>query len=337
MSEGIVSTPHAAGLGGGSRVLLHDHLDGGLRPATVVDLAQQAGHTLPAPTADQLAGWFQRSAAGTLTQYLQTFEHTGAVMQSAAALTRVAFEAAEDCAADGIAHAEFRFAPTLHTAGGLNVNEVIEATLEGLAAAYSRHGITTGLILGALRNMTDSVDVAKAAVRHHGQGVVGFDLCAAEIGFPHDLHRPACDLARRGGVPVTIHAGEDLGPESIALALDCGATRIGHGIAAADDCRWDGDQLIDAGPVATRLLDAATPLEVCVTSNLQTKHWQPHQHPLLRLYRAGFNVTLNTDNRLVSNTTLTAEQNLVADTFGLTQTDLAIMGTNAAAAAFQYV
>jgi adenosine deaminase len=185
--------------------------------------------------------------------------------------------------------------------------------------------------------MTDSLDVATAAVRHHGQGVVGFDLCAAEIGFPHDLHRPACDLARRGGVPVTIHAGEDLGPESIALALDCGATRIGHGIAAVDDCRWDGDQLIDAGPVATRLLDAATPLEVCVTSNLQTKHWQPHQHPLLRLYQAGFNVTLNTDNRLVSNTTLTAEQNLVATTFGLTQTDLAIMGTNAAAAAFQYI
>lgn len=332
--ESVSDADDDVGPGAGPRVLLHDHLDGGLRPATMIDLAQRSGHRLPAPTAGQLAEWFHQAATGTLTQYLQTFEHTGAVMQTVAALNRVAFEAAEDCAADGITHAEFRFAPTLHTAGGLSVDDVVDAALEGLDTARSRHGITTGLILGALRNMTDSLDVAAAAVRHQGQGVVGFDLCAAEIGYPHDLHRPACDLVRRGGLPVTIHAGEDLGPESIALALDCGASRIGHGIAAVDDCTWDGDQLVDAGPVASRLLDAATPLEVCVTSNLQTKRWQPDQHPLLRLYRAGFNVTLNTDNRLVSNTTLTAEQNLVATTFGLTKMDLAVMGANAADASF---
>ena len=182
--------------------------------------------------------------------------------------------------------------------------------------------------------MTDSLEVARAAVRHRSDGVVGFDLCAAEKGFPHDLHRPACDHALEHDMPITIHAGEDLGPASIALALDCGATRIGHGIAAVDDCSWDGDELVDVGPTARRLLDANTPLEICMTSNLQTKRWNPDQHPLGRLFRAGFNVTLNTDNRLVSNTTFSAELDLAAQTFGFSDDDLAMMGRNAEAAAF---
>jgi adenosine deaminase len=298
-------------------------------------LAAQVGYTgLPASSPAELAAWFHRAATGTLTQYLETFEHAGAVMQTSGALERVALEAAGDCANDGVTHAEFRFAPTLHTNGGLSLDQVIDSTLAGLDSARSCHGITCGLILCAVRPMTDSLDVAAAAVRHRSNGVVGFDLCAAEQGFPHDLHRPACDYARNHGLPITIHAGEDLGPSSIGLALDCGATRIGHGIAAADDCIWDDDKLVDAGPVAQRLLDANTPLEVCITSNLQTKHWEPNQHPLGRLYRAGFNVTLNTDNRLVSDTTLSAERDLAARTFGFTDGDLAAMDRNASNAAF---
>jgi adenosine deaminase len=323
----------AGSVGGG--VLLHDHLDGGLRPATIIDLAAQVGYTgLPATSPEGLAAWFHRAARGTLTQYLETFEHAGAVMQSARALTRVAFEAAEDCFNDGVVHAEFRFAPTQHTSRGLSVDAVVEATLAGLEAARSRHGITSVLILCAVRPMTDSLEVAKAAVRHRSDGVVGFDLCAAEKGFPHDLHRPACEYARDNDVPITIHAGEDLGPASIALALDCGASRIGHGISVVDDCLWEGDGLLEVGPVAERLLDANTPLEICVTSNLQTKRGDPDQHPLGRLYRAGFNVTINTDNRLVSDTTLSTELDLAARTFGFSDDDMAVMGGNAADAAF---
>ncbi|MEL6985972.1 MAG: adenosine deaminase, partial [Actinomycetota bacterium] len=166
-------------------------------------------------------------------------------------------------------------------------------------------------------------------------GVVGFDLCAAEVGFPHDLHREALKVCQARGVPITIHAGEDLGPESIDLALRCGADRIGHGIAVVEDCRWDDTgTLLDAGPVASQLLDRQVPLEVCITSNLQTKQWTADAHPFGRMYRAGFNVTLNTDNRLQSGTTLAAEFQLAADTFALSDDDLDRIDANAAAAAF---
>lgn len=317
--------------------LLHDHLDGGLRPQTLLDLASEVGYSgLPTSTADRLADWFVTSASGTLTDYLATFRHTGAVMQTEQALHRVAFEAAADCSEAGVRLAEFRFAPTQHLAGELDLDEVISAVLAGLAEARVATGVDSGLILCAVRPMDDSLDVAKAAARWAGDGVVGFDLCAAEIGFPHDLHREALELCQDRGVPITIHAGEDLGPESIDLALRCGASRIGHGIAVVDDCEWDDSgALLDAGSVASRVLDEQIPLEVCITSNLQTKRWDPGAHPFGQMYRAGFNVTLNTDNRLQSATTLADEFRLAADTFDLSDHDLIRIDQNATAAIFR--
>jgi adenosine deaminase len=317
--------------------LLHDHLDGGLRPQTLLDLASECGYQgLPAETSDGLAEWFVTSASGTLTDYLATFHHTGAVMQTAPALQRVAFEAAVDCSDIGVRLAEFRFAPTQHLAGGLALDEVIAAVLAGMDEARVATGIDSGLILCAVRPMDDSLVVAEAAARWAREGVVGFDLCAAEIGFPHDLHREALDLCQDRGVPITIHAGEDLGPESIDLALRCGASRIGHGIAVVDDCEWDdAGRLLDTGPLANKVLDEQIPLEVCITSNLQTKRWAPNAHPFGQMYRAGFNVTLNTDNRLQSATSLAVEFQLAADTFNLSDNDLTRIDEHAAAAAFR--
>ncbi|MGI9642671.1 MAG: adenosine deaminase family protein [Acidimicrobiia bacterium] len=316
--------------------LLHDHLDGGLRPQTLLDLAAEGGYAgLPARTPEAVADWFVASASGTLTDYLATFRHTGAVMQTASALRRVAFEAAVDCSEVGVRAAEFRFAPTQHLAGGLVLDEVIAAVLAGLDEARSATAIESGLIVCAVRPMDDSVVVAEAAARWSNEGVVGFDLCAAEIGFPHDLHREALSLCVDRGVPITIHAGEDLGPESIDLALRCRASRIGHGIAVVDDCRWDDTgSLLDAGPVASRLLDEQIPLEVCITSNLQTKRWAADAHPFGRMYRAGFNVTLNTDNRLQSATDLAAEFQLAAETFDLNDEDLEQIDQHAIDAVF---
>lgn len=315
--------------------LLHDHLDGGIRPRTLIELAEAIGHSLPAGAPHSLGRWFVEAASsGSLTTYLQTFEHACAVTQTTDALYRIAREAVEDVAADGVSVAEFRFAPTQHVTV-LSIDEVIEAVLGGLADAASSAGMRVGLILGAVRPAYDSDDVAAAAVRWRDRGVVGFDLCAAEIGHPHDEHLGACRTVSAAEIPITIHAGEDLGPRSVGLALDCGANRIGHGIAVVEDCRWDHDQAVDMGPIARRVYEQRIPLEVCVTSNLQTKGWELADHPVGQLVRAGFNVTLNTDNRLQSDTTLSEEIALVRGGFALTDAELAQLQANAESAAFR--
>jgi adenosine deaminase len=318
----------------GGMTLLHDHLDGGVRPSTLLELADAVGYRLPTSEPDSLAGWFiEAASSGSLTAYLQTFEHVCAVTQTTDALYRIAFEAVEDVAADGVSLAEFRFAPTQHVTS-LSIDEVIEAVLGGLSDAASQAGVRVGLILGAVRPAYDSDQVAAAAVHWRDRGVVGFDLCAAEVGHPHDEHLEACRTVIAGDIPITIHAGEDLGPDSVALALDCGASRIGHGIAVVENCRWDRDQLLELGPVAQRVHEQQIPLEVCVTSNLQTKEWELEDHPVGRLIRAGFNVTLNTDNRLQSNTTLSKEVELVRKGFVLTDSEMAQLQASATNAAF---
>jgi len=298
------------------KVLLHEHLDGGIRPGTVVELADAIGYDgLPTTDPDRLARWFTDAArVGGLPAYLATFEHTIAVLQTVDALERVAYEAGADLAADGVVHAEVRFAPELNTRRGLTIDEVLEAALAGLARASRTHAIGLGLIVDGMRNGPHTTDAAAAAVRWADRGVVGFDIAGPEAGFPPSLHREAFDLARAGGLGITIHAGESYGPASIAQAVrECRADRIGHGVRIVDDIDDDGG----LGPVAAEIRDRSIPLEVCPTSNIDTGAFASlADHPVDRLARLGFVVTLNCDNRLMSGTSPTFEMAAMRDTFG---------------------
>lgn len=306
------------------KVELHNHLDGGLRVETVISLAQEIGYDrLPATEAEQLKSWFLQDDAGSLEQYLAGFEHTIAVLQTRPAIERVAYESGLDLAADGVVYAEIRFAPSLNTRRGLAKEDAIEAALQGFARAEAETGITMRLIVDAMRNEPNSVAAAKAAVRFAGQGVVGFDLAGPEYGFPADDHAEACRIASSNGLGITIHAGEADGPDSIARAIDgCGATRIGHGFRISDDLDVVDGEARGFGDIAALVRERQIPLEICPTSNLHTLGIQPADHPLGLLYRNGFNVTLNTDNRLMSAVTLTDEFEFAAKYHGFDQTDL---------------
>lgn len=314
---------------------LHNHLDGGLRVETVLEFADAIGYTqLPATEPAALADWFDQGDSGSLESYLASFDHTIAVMQTAEAIERVAFEAGEDLAADGVIYAELRFAPLLNTAGGLRREEVIEAALAGLSRAMSTHDIVLGLIVDAMRNLPDSLPDAKAAIRFAGKGVVGFDLAGPERGYPPDDHLPACRLAAEYGLGLTIHAGEADGPQSIHRAVArCGALRIGHGIGIMADITYDTSRP-RLGGVATLVRDRQIPLEVCPHSNLATLRMRPEEHPLGQLHRLGFNVTLNTDNRLMSRVALTDEFGFAVDYHGFREADLHRVTTASLDAAF---
>lgn len=313
------------------KVELHNHLDGGLRVATLLELADQIGYELPATDIDALSDWFYQGNSGSLQRYLEAFEHTVAVMQNSAAIERIAYEAVVDMAADGVIYGEIRYAPVLTTRSGLSREDSIEAALAGLARGGRETGVTANLIVDAIRNFPDSIADAKAAVRFVGQGVVGFDLAGPEAGYPPQDHAAACRLAAEHGLHITTHAGEADGVASIQGALDfCHAERIGHGIRIVDDIDADGTK----GPTATRLIAAQVPLEVCPTSNLHTLSIEPAEHPLGLLYRAGFNVTLNTDNRLMSRVTLTDEFELATQYHDMDHDDLHRITRAAANAAF---
>lgn len=303
---------------------LHNHLDGGLRVETVIELADEIGYShLPVTDAAGLANWFYQGDSGSLVTYLAGFEHTVAVMQTAAAIERVAFEAGLDLAADGVIYAEIRFAPMLNTRRGLVREDVIEAALSGLDKASVETGIQLGLIVDAMRNTAESLADARAAVRFAGAGVVGFDLAGPEKGYPPDDHLPACRLAREHGLGLTIHAGEADGPDSIKRAVvKCGAARVGHGIRIIDDTEISSGGITRLGEVATMIRDRQIPLEVCPTSNLHTLGIRREDHPLGLLYRADFNVTLNTDNRLMSRVSLSDEFAFAIDHNGFTLADL---------------
>ncbi len=315
------------------KVELHNHLDGGLRVATVLELADRIGYeALPTTDPDRLAAWFYRGKSGSLEQYLAGFEHTIAVLQTAEAIERAAFEAGLDLHTDGVVYAEIRFAPVLNTRRGLAREDVIEAALSGFAKATTDTGVIINLIVDAMRNFPDSEADATAAAGFADQGVVGFDLAGPEAGFPPEAHLEACQIANRNGLRLTIHAGEAAGPQSIAAALDlCGADRIGHGIRIVDDM---DPETMAMGPVATAVYENQVPLEVCPTSNLHTLAIEAGDHPLGLLVSRGFNVTLNTDNRLMSDITLTEEFALAAEHHGIVEADLLRMTLNAAEAAF---
>ncbi len=310
-------------------VVLHDHLDGGLRPQTVID---QSNIELPAEGARALAEWFDQHDSHSLERYLESFRYTLAAMSTAEHLERVAFEAIEDHAAAGVVHAEIRFGPLLTS---LAPTDVVEAVLAGLARGEQATGVTSGLILCALRHLPGSRLVADLAVRYCDSGVVGFDLAGPEAGFPPDEHLDAINTAREGGVHITLHAGEAAGVESIRQAVfECGTERLGHGVEIIEDCRVVDDVIVDLGPVASHVRENRIPLEICPSSNLATKSWRVSEHPIGLLHRAGFNVTLNTDNRLMSATSMQEEARLVIEEIGLSPPDVDQMTKNAIEATF---
>ncbi len=324
------------------KVGLHEHLDGSLRPATVLDLARRAGHReLPHQEAEALARWFFEGANRKhLSLYLEGFRHTIAVMQSEEALERVAYENLEDAAAENVVYQEVRFAPHFHTHGGLGLDAVMLAVLRGLRRASADHGIGFGLIVCALRNETPdlSVKLVELALSHREKGCVGFDLAGEEAGHPAKEHVEAFQLAKRMNFAITIHAGESFGPESIWQALQyCGAHRIGHGTRLSEDLVVYDGQVVKVGPLAQYVLDHRVPLEVCLSSNVHTGATADlASHPFPIFQRLGFRLTLNTDNRLMSRTTLTDEYRLAVEHFGLDLDDLETLSINGMKSAFAH-
>lgn len=309
------------------KVVLHDHLDGGLRPTTIIELAKEIGYShLPSNDPDALATWFFDAAnSGSLERYLETFTHTLAVMQNPEHIARVASECVQDLAADNVVWAEIRMAPELATAGGLSLDQAIEAMLEGIRDGQEKatNEIHAGLLLCAMRHRDRHLEVAQAVVRFRDQGVVGFDIAGPERGFPASRLVAAFDYLRRNNARITVHAGEDGGLESIQDALLVGAERLGHGVEIINDISFDADGNATLGRLATYVRDRGVLLELCPSSNLQTGvAAQLQDHPFNVLRKLGFAVSLNCDNRLMSNTTPTQETQKVVDAFGLTEDDL---------------
>jgi adenosine deaminase len=320
------------------KVLLHEHLDGVLRPRTVIELAKQAKyHGLPTEDPDALNRWFHQGAnQGSLPKYLEGFAHTIAVMQTEEALERIAYEQAEDLHKDGVVYFETRFAPLFHTQKGLTHQQVVSAVLKGLERGRKDFGVVSGLIICAMRNMDVSLEMAELAVDFRERGVVGFDLAGEEGGYPPKKHVEAFHYIQRENFNITIHAGEGFGKESIWQAIQyCGAHRIGHGTRLIDDIAVADGRAVKLGDLAQYVLDKRIPLEVCLLSNVHTGATPSvAEHPFKILYQEKFRVTLNTDNRLMSNTTMTEEFATAVDTFGLTLDDLEKITINAMKSAF---
>jgi adenosine deaminase len=324
------------------KVLLHDHLDGGLRPATIVDLAEDIGHDLPTRDADELAAWFvDMASSGPLERYLETFSHTVAVMQQRDALVRVAAECAEDLASDNVVYAEVRYAPEQHLGGGLSLEQVVEAVEEGFRLGESRaasagHPIRVATLLTAMRHAARSAEIAALTVAHRDAGVVGFDIAGAEAGFPPTRHLDAFEYLRRENSHFTIHAGEAFGLPSIWEALQwCGADRLGHAVRIIDDVTTRPDGIVELGRLAAYVRDKRVPLEMCPSSNVQTGAAASiAEHPIGLLTRLRFRVTVNTDNRLMSGTSMSRELTLLADAFGYDLDDFQWFAVNAMKSAF---
>ena len=325
------------------KALLHDHLDGGLRPSTVIDIAGQTGYDdLPATDVDELSRWFHTTSySGSLERYLEPFSHTVAVMQTPEALHRVAYECVEDLAADSVVYAEVRFAPELHIQGGLSFDEVVDAVLAGFAdgekaAAAEGRALTVRCLVTAMRHAALSREIAELAIRFRDKGVVGFDIAGAESGYPPTRHLDAFEYMRNHNARFTIHAGEAFGLPSIHEAIAfCGADRLGHGVRITDDIDVAEDGTVKLGRLASILRDKRIPLELCPSSNVQTGVVDSiAEHPFDLLARARFRVTINTDNRLMSNTSMSREMQRLAEAFGYGWSDLERFTINAVKSAF---
>jgi len=320
------------------KVLLHDHLDGGLRSATIVELAEETGYAdLPTTDPEQLGAWMTRGASRKdLVLYLETFAHTVGVMQTRAALTRVARECAEDLAGDGIVYAEVRFAPELHLGGGLSLDDVVEAVQEGFRLGSEERSITMRTLLTAMRTAARSLEIADLAVRWRDRGVCGFDIAGAEAGYPPTRHLDAFEHIRGENFHLTIHAGEAFGLPSIWEALQvCGAERLGHGVRIVDDIRAAADGSTELGLLAAMVRDRRVPLELCPTSNVHSGAAASiSEHPIGQLADLRFRATVNTDNRLMSNITLSQEMANLVDAFDFDWERLQWLTINAMKSAF---
>ncbi len=319
------------------KALLHDHLDGGVRPATVIELAGEYGYThLPTTDIDELSHWFNRGAKrNDLVLYLETFAHTVGVMQHRDAIERVAFECAQDLAADGVVYAEVRMAPELCVEAGLTLDEVVEAITAGFARGSAGTDLTIYAICCAMRTAARSLEIAELAVRWRDRGVVGFDIAGAEAGHPPTRHLDAFEYVRGENFHATIHAGEAFGLPSIWEAVQlCGAERLGHGVRIVDDISGPhGDERL--GRLAAFIRDRRIPLELCPTSNVNTGVCATiADHPIGVLRRLRFRVTLNTDNRLMSNTSMTREMKQLHEAFGWGLDDFEWLTINAMKSAF---
>ena len=331
------------------KISLHDHLDGGLRPQTILDLAQGTDIVLPATDAASLADWFNEEKPD-LVEYLKTFDLTTAVMQTHDNLVRIAREFVQDLGADGVIYGEIRWAPEQHLVKGLTLDQTVEAVQEGIEAGIddvrsTGRDIRVGQLVSAMRHADRGLEIAELAVRHRNNGVVGFDIAGAEAGFPAGRLRDAFDYLAGQFFPATVHAGEADGIESIRGALiDGRALRLGHGVRIAEDVvvsREDEENTyVTLGPIAQWVKDREIALELSPTSNVDTHsfaQWGDEliDHPFDLLYQLGFRVTVNTDNRLMSRTSLSRELFVLAETFGYDLTDLAVFQLNAAASTFQ--
>ena len=325
------------------KALLHDHLDGGLRPASMVELAAEFGYRgLPTTDIDELAVWIRRGADRlSLPLYLETFAHTVGVMQHRDALIRVASECAQDLAEDGVVYAEVRFAPEQHLEAGLTLDEIVLAVQEGFnlgmrAAADAGNRIVIGTLLSAMRQAAKSSDIAQLAIRHRDHGVVGFDIAGPEDGFPPTRHLEAFNKIHEANFHTTIHAGEAFGLPSIHEALQyCGAERLGHGVRIVDDITLTDDGTYRLGRLASYVRDRRVPLEMCPTSNVHTGAAASiADHPIALLKRLRFRVTINTDNRLMSGVSMTDEMERVSQAFGYGIDDLQWFTVNAMKSAF---
>jgi adenosine deaminase len=345
--------------------LLHDHLDGGLRPQTIIELAETVGYQdLPATEADALGAWFRDSAdSGSLERYLDTFSQTLAVMQTVEGLHRVASECVQDLAADGVVYAEERYAPEQHLVAGLSLEDVVEAVNAGFRdgeriAAESGRRIRVTALLTAMRQAAMGTEIASLVVRYRNDGVVGFDIAGAEAGYPPTRHLAAFEYLRRENAHFTIHAGEAFGLPSIWEAIQwCGADRLGHGVRIVDDLQFSarpGDTSsspgsfadvgyaatadpseVTLGGLASYVRDRRIPLEMCPSSNVQTGAAESVAlHPISLLKRLKFRVTVNTDNRLMSGTSMTREMSLLVNDAGWTLEDLRWATINAMKSAF---
>jgi adenosine deaminase len=321
------------------KVLLHDHLDGGLRPQTVLELAELAGHRLPADDAESLGRWFAESAdSGSLVRYLETFDHTVAVMQTEEAIERIARECVADLAADGVVYAEIRYAPEQHVSTGLTLDQVVGAVRSGFEAGMVDAGgrIVVRQLLTAMRHQARSREIAELSVAWRDAGVVGFDIAGAEAGFPPTRHLDAFEYLQRQNFHFTIHAGEAFGLPSIWEAIQwCGADRLGHGVRIVDDIKVDDDGRAHLGRLAAYVRDKRIPLELAPASNIQTGAAPSiAEHPIGLLTDLRFRVTVNTDNRLMSQTSMTSEMAALVDAFGYDLARLRWFTINAMKSAF---
>ena len=321
------------------KVLLHDHLDGGLRPQTVIDLAEDLNYKkLPTHDKDELAEWFHVGAnKGNLVEFLKGFEHTTAVLQTKEGLERAAYEMLEDMKNDGVVYVETRFAPVYHVNKNLYLDDTVTSVLRGLEKGKNDFGVGYGLILCGMRNMKNTLEIAELAVNFRKDGVVGFDLAGEEGGYPPKKHLEAFQFIQRSNFNITIHAGEAFGKESIWQAIQwCGAHRIGHATRLVEDIVFDENgEVVSFGELAQYILDKRIPLEICLLSNLHTGAVDKlENHPFGILFKEKFRVTINTDDRLMSDNNLTKEFLIATNYFNISFDEMEKITINSMKSAF---